>query len=77
MTVGTIRELLGAGTLFGYTILPTVEEGGWFVPLGLMQLAPAAFFIIGLLIWAIRARWTSQVETPAFTLKRAVTGERP
>ncbi len=67
--VGSIRELLGAGSLLGYTILTPASEGGWFVPLGLMQLAPSAFFIIGLLIWVIRTRWTEQVETAKFTLK--------
>ncbi|MGX9848671.1 NADH:ubiquinone reductase (Na(+)-transporting) subunit D [Limimaricola litoreus] len=66
--VATIRELLGAGTLFGISILPTVAEGGWFVPLGLMQLAPSAFFIIGLLIWAIRAARPEQVEDPSHQL---------
>lgn len=67
--VGSIRELLGAGTLLGYTVLVPASEGGWFEPLGLMQLAPSAFFIIGLLIWVIRTRWTDQVETPKFALK--------
>ena len=64
--VGTIRELLGAGTLLGMTILTPASEGGWFEPLGLMQLAPSAFFIIGFLIWAIRCRWSEQVEPPKF-----------
>ena len=27
--VGFIRELFGAGTLFGITVLPTVNNGGW------------------------------------------------
>ena len=67
--VGTIRELLGSGTLLGYAVLRTVGNGGWFEPLGLMQLAPSAFFIIGFLIWAIRAWRTNQVEEPKFTLK--------
>ncbi|PJI84369.1 Na+-transporting NADH:ubiquinone oxidoreductase subunit D [Yoonia maricola] len=66
--VGSIRELLGAGTLLGYTILTPASDGGWFVPLGLMQLAPSAFFIIGLLVWAIRTHWVGQVETPKFSL---------
>jgi Na+-transporting NADH:ubiquinone oxidoreductase subunit D len=48
--------------------LCTVADGGWFEPLGLMQLAPAAFFIIGLLIWVIRTRWTAQIEAPKFKL---------
>ena len=68
VVVGSIRELLGAGTLLGYTVLPTTADGGWFEPLGLMALAPSAFFIIGLVIWAIRTRWTKQVEVTPFTL---------
>jgi Na+-transporting NADH:ubiquinone oxidoreductase subunit D len=66
LIVGVLREFFGAGTLMGYAVVRTVAEGGWFQPLGLMQLAPAAFFIIGLLVWAIRTRWTTQVETPEF-----------
>ncbi len=68
--VGTIREMLGAGTLLGYTLLPTRDAGGWFEPLGLMQLAPSGFFIIGLLVWAIRSWRTEQVETPEHRLAR-------
>ncbi len=69
--VGTLRELLGAGTLFGQPVLRTVAEGGWFEPLALMQRAPAAFFILGLLIWAIRSLRSKQAETPEFRLVRA------
>jgi Na+-transporting NADH:ubiquinone oxidoreductase subunit NqrD len=43
--------------------LSTVADGGWFHPLGLMQLAPAAFFIIGLLIWASVPAGQLQIET--------------
>ena len=60
--VGSIRELLGQGSLLGFTVFRTQADGGWFQPLGLMQLAPAAFFIIGLLVWAIRAIRVDQVE---------------
>lgn len=66
--VGTTREVLGAGTLLGYVILPTQDAGGWFEPLSLMQLAPSGFFIIGLLVWAVRAFRTEQVETPEHRL---------
>lgn len=66
--VGSVRELFGAGSLLGYTILTPASEGGWFEPLDLMLLAPSAFFIIGLLIWGIRSYWTGQVETAKFTL---------
>lgn len=66
--VGGIRELLGTGALLGYTILTPSSEGGWFEPLGLMQLAPSGFFIIALLVWAIRSFRTEQVEAPQHSL---------
>lgn len=69
LIVGFIRELLGAGTLFGQTIFLTVYDGGWFVPLNLMLLAPSAFFILGLLIWGIRTLRTAQVEPADFDLE--------
>lgn len=68
LTVGFIRELFGAGTLFGVEILPLVTEGGWYNPNGMLLLPPSAFFIIGLLIWALRAWKTEQVEEPEFKL---------
>ena len=66
--VGSTRELLGTGALLGYTLLLPVSQGGWFEPMGLMQLAPAGFFIIALLIWAIRSIRTEQVDASEFTL---------
>ncbi|KLN61072.1 Na(+)-translocating NADH-quinone reductase subunit D [Kiloniella spongiae] len=62
MLVGVIRELFGSGSLFGVTILETVNNGGWYVPNGLLLLPPSAFFVIGLLIWAFRAWKPEQVE---------------
>ncbi|MDO9095182.1 MAG: NADH:ubiquinone reductase (Na(+)-transporting) subunit D [Rubrivivax sp.] len=64
--VATVRELFGTGALLGFVILPTVESGGWYQPLGLMLLAPSAFFIIGGLIWIIRTWRTEQLEQPQF-----------
>ncbi len=60
--VGTVRELLGAGRLLGFEILPLIENGGWYQANGLMLLPPGAFFVIGLLIWAIRGVKKAQVE---------------
>jgi Na+-transporting NADH:ubiquinone oxidoreductase subunit D len=60
--VAFFRELLGAGKLLGVTLLPTISEGGWYLPNGLMLLPPSAFFIIGLLIWVLRSWKTDQVE---------------
>ncbi len=62
LIVAFFRELLGAGKLLGFTILPTTNEGGWYLANGLMLLPPSAFFIIGLLIWALRSWKTDQVE---------------
>jgi Na+-transporting NADH:ubiquinone oxidoreductase subunit D len=66
IVVGTIRELLGSGTLLGVEILKLVQNDGWFVPLQIMLLPPSAFFIIGFLIWLIRSRKPEQVEQPDF-----------
>ena len=68
LTVGFIRELFGAGTLFGVEILPLVTDGGWYNPNGLLLLPPSAFFIIGLLIWALRSWKSEQVEETEFKL---------
>jgi Na+-transporting NADH:ubiquinone oxidoreductase subunit D len=62
IVVGTIRELFGAGKLLGYTILKLNTDGGWYVPNGLLLLSPSAFFLIGLIIWAIRTWKPIQVE---------------
>ena len=59
--VALIRELLGAGKVFGFTVLPLDKDGGWYVSNGLMLLAPSALFIIGLLVWALRT-WKPQLQ---------------
>jgi Na+-transporting NADH:ubiquinone oxidoreductase subunit D len=54
IAVGFFRELIGAGKLFGYQVLPVVTEGGWYQPNGLFVLSPGAFFLIGVFIWWLR-----------------------
>ena len=66
--VAVIRELFGAGTLFGVEILPLVTEGGWYNSNGLLLLPPSAFFLIGLFIWMLRAWDARQVEAPDFRM---------
>ena len=66
--VALVREPLGSGTLLGFEILPTVNAGGWYPANGMMLLAPSAFFIIGLFIWAIRAWKPEQVEEPEYEI---------
>jgi Na+-transporting NADH:ubiquinone oxidoreductase subunit D len=61
LLVALSRELLGAGKVFGFVVLPLTKDGGWYVPNGLMLLAPSALFIIGLLIWALRT-WKPQLQ---------------
>jgi len=68
LTVATLRELFGAGSLFGYPILPLAADGGWYPANGLMLLPPSAFFIIGGIIWAIRSWKRQQVERPDYQI---------
>ncbi|MDA0272312.1 MAG: NADH:ubiquinone reductase (Na(+)-transporting) subunit D [Proteobacteria bacterium] len=68
MLVATIREFFGSGSLFGFEIMPLITNGGWYSPMGLMLLPPSAFFIIGLLIWALRAWKTEQIEAPEYEI---------
>jgi Na+-transporting NADH:ubiquinone oxidoreductase subunit D len=49
--VAFIRELLGAGKLFGFPVVPQILYDHGYMNMGFMQLAPAAFIIIGLLVW--------------------------
>lgn len=62
VVVATIRELIGSGKLFGITIMQTVQDGGWYQANGLFLLAPSAFFLIALIIWALRTWKPEQVE---------------
>ena len=66
--LAVIRELFGAGKLLGIEILPVVNEGGWYIPNGLLLLPPSAFFLIGLFIWALRSLKKEQVEKSEFKI---------
>jgi len=61
LLVAFARELFGAGKVLGFAVLPLAKDGGWYVPNGLMLLAPSALFLIGLLIWALR-QWKPQLQ---------------
>jgi Na+-transporting NADH:ubiquinone oxidoreductase subunit D len=60
--VGIVRELLGSGKLFGFSIMQLTTEGGWYQSNGLLLLPPSAFFIIGCVIWVIRVYRPDQIE---------------
>ncbi len=62
LLVGFVRELFGTGRVAGISVLPTVSEGGWYQPNGLMVLAPAAFILIGCFIWVVRSYKPEQLE---------------
>ncbi len=68
LTVAFIRELFGAGSLFGVQVVPLVKDGGWYESNGMLLLPPSAFFIIGFLIWAVRTWKPAQVEQPDFRI---------
>jgi Na+-transporting NADH:ubiquinone oxidoreductase subunit D len=60
--VGFFRELIGNGTLFGISMMQSVNLGGWYVPNGLMLMPPSAFFLIGVFIWLVRTWKPEQIE---------------
>lgn len=62
MTVAFFRELFGFGTVFGVEILTLVQNDGWYQANGLLVLPFSSFFIIGLIIWAVRQWKPEQVE---------------
>ena len=63
IVVAVFRELLGKGELLGHKILgPEGLMAEGYVSNGLMLLPPSAFFLIGLIIWAIRTFNKDQVE---------------
>lgn len=52
IVVAFFRELLGSGSLFGMKVIsPAIYEMG-YQNMGFMVLAPGAFLVIGLLVWA-------------------------
>ncbi|MBA6390409.1 NADH:ubiquinone reductase (Na(+)-transporting) subunit D [Colwellia sp. BRX10-3] len=62
MVVAFFRELFGFGTLFGFEVFTLTQNGGWYQGNGLLVLPFSSFFIIGLIIWAIRQYKPEQVE---------------
>jgi Na+-transporting NADH:ubiquinone oxidoreductase subunit D len=61
LLVALARELVGAGRIFGYVVLPLASDGGWYVGNGLMLLAPSGLFLIALLVWLLRT-WKPELQ---------------
>lgn len=53
--VGFFRELLGSGTLFGYTVIPQCAYDAGYVNNGLMILPPMALIVVACIIWVQRS----------------------
>lgn len=60
--LGVVRELFGSGKLLGYSILPLINEGGWYNPNSMMVMPPSALFLVGMFIWLLRSFKPQQVE---------------
>lgn len=69
VVLGAFRELFGFGTLWGYTILPLVSDGGWYRPNSLLPLAPSAFFLVAMIIWAVRTWKHDQQEQADYRIQ--------
>jgi len=54
MTVAVGREVLGSGSFMGFKIIPDAFYAAGYEDMGLMVLAPGAFILLGLLVWAQR-----------------------
>lgn len=54
LTVSFFRELLGAGSVFGIKVVPQALYDLGYTNAGIMVLAPGAFTLLGLIIWAQR-----------------------
>lgn len=61
IAVAFFRELFGSGTLLGFQVIPAAAYDIGYVDMGLMVLAPGAFIVLGLLIWAQRT-WSGYTE---------------
>ena len=54
ISVAFFREIIGSGTLFGYSIIPQAFYDAGYSNAGLFVLSPGAFIILGLIIWGLR-----------------------
>ena len=54
VVVGAVRELLGAGTLLGFQVIPDACYEAGYVNNGMMTMPAMALIIVGCVIWAHR-----------------------
>lgn len=60
--LGFFREILGAGTLWGYQVVPDAFYKMGYVNNGLMLLPPMALIAVGIIIWIHRSKNKSLIE---------------
>ena len=57
LIIAFVRELMGSGTIWGYTVL-----GDWWTNWSIMVMAPGAFFVLAIFIWVVKGILTRQEE---------------
>ncbi len=63
--VGFFRELLGSGSVWGYSVIPDswyIANGGFYENNGMMILPPMALITVGIIIWVQRGRNRKLIE---------------
>ena len=56
LLIAFVRELLGAGKLFGHQVIPDVVYEMGYVNMGLMSFPVGAFMVVGIIIWVQRTK---------------------
>ena len=73
--VGFLREFFGSGSLFGFQVLQTVNQGGWYVPNGPDAAGTQCLLHHRRFIWILRTWDRSQVEENEYAMKAHVKKE--
>ncbi len=63
--LGVVREIFGAGTLWGYRVIPEawyIKNGGFYENNGFILLPPMALILVGIIIWVHRSRNKNLIE---------------
>ncbi|MCH4147319.1 MAG: NADH:ubiquinone reductase (Na(+)-transporting) subunit D [Prevotella sp.] len=60
--VGTVREILGRGSLLGFTIIPQSVYDGGYMNNGMMTMPAMALILLGCVIWVHRAYFYKEEE---------------
>ena len=55
VVIGAVRELFGAGTLLGFTVIPQCVYDAGYVNNGMMTMPAMAMILLGCVIWAHRS----------------------